>query len=206
MDVLSSATNGQWVNVLRQQGAGSSNPDHRTQDITAQSAGASNARVRFHYYNAHYEWFWQLDNVKVDYATAPSCSQIVCAAGPGVEKPVADGSFGTAMRGSRANPSGSTISLTWDVASCSSSDHHLLYGALANVASSAVSGASCDLGTTGSASWTGVPAGNLWFVVVGDNDATSEGSWGAMTSGERGGTSASALCGITTRDNSGTCP
>jgi hypothetical protein len=74
------------------------------------------------------------------------------------------------------------------------------------VASSTVGGAVCDLGATGSASWTGVPAGNLWFVVVGDNDAASEGSWGTKTGGERGGTSASGMCGMTTRDNSGTCP
>ena len=206
VDVRSSATNGAWVNVLRQQGAGSSNPDHRTLDITAESAGASNAQVRFHYFNAHYEWFWQVDNVKVDTTTAPVCSQSLCAAGPGVAKPVADGSYGTAMKGSRGDPSGSTINLTWDIATCSSTDHHVLYGALASVATATVSGASCNLGATGSASWTGVPAGNLWFVVVGDNDATSEGSWGTRTGGERGGTSASALCGMTTRDNSGTCP
>jgi len=110
------------------------------------------------------------------------------------------------MKGSRGDPSGSTINLTWDVATCTSTDHHLLYGALATVASATVGGASCDLGATGSASWTGVPAGNLWFVVVGDNDATSEGSWGTKTGGERGGASASGLCGMTTRDNSGTCP
>jgi hypothetical protein len=74
------------------------------------------------------------------------------------------------------------------------------------VASATLSGAICDLGATGSASWTGVPAGNLWFVVVGDNNQTSEASWGTSTGGERGGASASGFCGMTTRDNSGTCP
>jgi subtilisin-like proprotein convertase family protein len=206
VDVRSAATNGQWVNVLRQQGASSSNPDHRVIDITAQAAGASNVLVRFHYSNAHYEWWWQIDNVRVDITTPPTCTQSVCTAGPGVAKPVADGSYGTAMNASRDTPSGSTINLTWDVATCSSTDHHVLYGALGSVASSTVSGAFCNLGTTGSASWAGVPAGNLWFVVVGDNDAASEGSWGTKTVGERGGTSASGMCGMTTRDNSGTCP
>jgi len=33
-----------------------------------------------------------------------------------------------------------------------------------------------------------------------------EGSWGKMTSGERGGGTASGLCGVAGRDNSGTCP
>jgi hypothetical protein len=110
------------------------------------------------------------------------------------------------MTASRADASGTTINLTWDVATCSSSDHHVLYGDLANVASSTVSGSACDRGTSGSVSWTGAPAGNLWFVVVGDNNAATEGSWGTMTSGQRGGTSASGQCGMTTRDNAGTCP
>jgi hypothetical protein len=82
----------------------------------------------------------------------------------------------------------------------------VLYGVFSNLASSTPSAAVCDLGATGSASWTGVPGGNLWFVVVGDNGAASEGSWGTKTVGERGGTGASGLCGMTTRDNSGTCP
>jgi hypothetical protein len=206
VDVRSAATNGAWVNVLRQQGGSSSNPDHRVLDITAQAAGASDVLVRFRYYNAHYEWWWQLDNVKVGYQTPPVCTESVCTAGPGVAKPVADGSFGTAMTASRAAPNGSTVSLVWDVGTCVSTDHHVLYGPLSSVATSTVSGASCDLGVTGSATWSAVPPGNLWFVVVGDNNATSEGSWGTTTGGERGGASASGKCGMTARDNAGTCP
>ena len=206
VDVKSSATAGAWVNVLRQTGASSANPDHKTLNITAQAAGAADVQVRFHYYNGHYEWYWEVDNVKVTYTAPGGCNQNVCAAAPGIAKPVADGSFGAAMLGSRADVPGATINLTWDVSTCSSTDHHVLYGALASVASSTVSGASCNLGATGSATWTGVPAGDLWFVVVGDNDATTEGSWGTMTSGERGGAAASGQCGLTTRDNSGTCP
>lgn len=122
-------------------------------------------------------------------------------------RPVADGSFGTAMRGSRADASGSSIDLTWDVSTCSSPDHHLLYGDLGDVASAAVNGAVCDLGTSGSASWTGVPAGDLWFVIVGDDHATIEGSWGTVGTGaQRGGNAPSGQCGMATRDNSGTCP
>jgi hypothetical protein len=122
-------------------------------------------------------------------------------------RPVADGSFGTAMTGSRADATGSTIDVTWDVATCSSADHHILYGDLASVASTTVSGAACDLGTTGSASWSGVPAGDLWFVVVGDDNATTEGTWGTDGNGaERGGGTASGQCTVVTRDNSGVCP
>ncbi len=83
----------------------------------------------------------------------------------------------------------------------------MLYGKLADVSS--VRGCPArpaTSGTSGSGSWTGVPAGNLWFVVVGDDDASVEGSWGTMTSGERGGSAPSGQCGITTRDNSESCP
>jgi hypothetical protein len=110
------------------------------------------------------------------------------------------------MRGSRADAAGTTINLTWDVATCASSNHHVLYGDLANVASSPVGGAACNLGTSGSATWGGVPAGNLWYVVVGDDNAATEGSWGATSGGQRGGASASGLCGMSARDNTGTCP
>jgi len=129
------------------------------------------------------------------------------ACGPVGAKPVADGSFGTAMKGSSANALGTAIDLTWDVTTCSSADHHILYGDLANVASIAVTGASCDLGTLGTASWSGVPAGDLWFVVVGDDNASTEGSWGTDGNGaQRGLGTASLQCGSATRDNSGVCP
>jgi hypothetical protein len=52
-----------------------------------------------------------------------------------------------------------------------------------------------------------VPAGNVWFVIVGDDDGTTEGSWGTDGNGaQRGGVTVSGLCGMTTRDNTGTCP
>ena len=122
-------------------------------------------------------------------------------------KPVPDGSFGTAMRASRVDPSGSTIALTWDVATCTSADHHVLYGDLASVGSLTVLGAACDLGTTGSATWGSVPAGSLWFDVVGDDNATVEGSWGTDGHGvERRGATPSGQCGLVARNNSGTCP
>ncbi len=208
VDVRSSATGGSWVNVLRQQGAGSANPDHKTLDISAEAAGAPDAQVRFRDYDGSNEWYWQLDNVKIDTSAPGSCDMPVCAVSqPGNAKPVADGTFGSAMTGSRADAIGSTIDLIWDVATCASSDHHVLYGPLASVATATISGAFCDLGASGSAVWTGIPAGDLWFVVVGDDNATVEASWGKDKSGaQRGGTTASLQCGTTTRDNSGTCP
>jgi hypothetical protein len=125
----------------------------------------------------------------------------------GAVKPVPDGSFGTAMRASRVDTPGSSIALTWDVATCTSADYHVLYGGLSSVSAASVTGAFCNLGTTGSATWTGVPAANLWFVVVGDNDGTIEGSWGTDgVGGQRGGATPSGQCGLVVRNNSGTCP
>jgi subtilisin-like proprotein convertase family protein len=132
---------------------------------------------------------------------------VACSGPPGGVHPVADGSFGTAMRGARANAAGSAIVVTWDVATCASADHHILYGDLASVASMTVTGASCDLGTSGMATWTGVPVGDLWFLVVGDDDIATEGSWGTDGSGaQRGGDTASGACGFSSRENSATCP
>jgi hypothetical protein len=125
---------------------------------------------------------------------------------PGV-RPVSDGSPGSMMTASRTDGTGASINLKWDVTTCSSSDHHLVYGDLASVSSSAVSGAACNLGTSGTNIWAGVPAGNVWFVIVGDDDATTEGSWGTSSGGaQRGGVSVSGQCGMIARDNSGTCP
>jgi hypothetical protein len=122
-------------------------------------------------------------------------------------RPVPEGSPGTMMTASRTDGTGASINLKWDVTTCSSSDHHLIYGDLATVASSTPSGGACNLGTSGTNIWAGVPPGNVWFTVVGDDDATTEGSWGTVSGGaQRGGTTVSGQCGMLARDNSGTCP
>jgi hypothetical protein len=68
-----------WTNVLRMQGAsdGYPTPNTKTVDITAQAAGHSNVKIRFHYYNANFEWWWAIDNVKVTCHVPPVCN--VCA-------------------------------------------------------------------------------------------------------------------------------
>jgi subtilisin-like proprotein convertase family protein len=207
VDVRSSRTGNSWVNVLRQQGAASANPDHRTIDITGQAAGAADARVRFHYYQGSYEWYWQVDNVVVNYTLPGGCSMNVCQPADGIAKPVADGSFGTAMTCSRVDAAGTTMSVKWDVTTCSSTDHHIVYGDLATIASYSVGGGACGLGTSGSYTWSSVPGRNIWFVVVGNTGAGTEGSWGTVSGGgQRNGSTASGQCGNTLRDNSGTCP
>jgi hypothetical protein len=102
---------------------------------------------------------------------------------------------GQALGASRSTVSGSTIHLTWGTCA-SSSGYALYYGNLADVGSAALSGASCSMGTSGSADWTGVPSGDLFFLMVSQDGRGDEGSWGTTSAGaERGGTSASGLCG-----------
>ena len=207
VDVRSSRTGGSWVNVLRQQGASSANPAHETIDITSQAAGAADAQVRFRYYSGTNEWYWQVDNVKVVTTIPPGCAMNVCLASQPAPPPVPDGSFGTAMTASRGTPDGTTISVGWDVATCTAADYHLLHGPLSGLSSYALGGAACGLGTSGAATWSGVPAGDLWYVVVADDGSATEGTWGSASTGSpRGGTVASSQCGMTGRDNTGTCP
>jgi subtilisin-like proprotein convertase family protein len=123
----------------------------------------------------------------------------------GTPPPVPDGTFGAEMTASRMT--GADIHVTWDVATCTAANYHLLYGALADVSSYALSGAVCGLGPLGSYDWAGSPAGDLWYLIVADDAAAMEGTWGTDGAGaHRAGTSASGLCGFTTRSNAGTCP
>ena len=70
-----------------------------------------------------------------------------------------------------------------------------------------INGGVCAIGTVGSFTWSSVPAGDLWFLVVGDDGASTEGSWGTNGSGaQRAGSTASGVCAIVDRDNTGTCP
>ena len=61
VDVRSSATGGAWVNVVKFQDADASGAV--SVDISAQAAGQSDVQLRFHYYNAQFEWWWAVDDV-----------------------------------------------------------------------------------------------------------------------------------------------
>jgi hypothetical protein len=61
-----------WTNVWRQIGD-YRGPAHVVRDITSLAAGNANVVVRFHYYNASYEWWWQVDNVLIG---DPACNRI----------------------------------------------------------------------------------------------------------------------------------
>lgn len=61
VDVRSAATGGAWVNVENFQDSDTSGTV--TLDVSAQAAGQSDVQVRFHYYNAVFEWWWAVDDV-----------------------------------------------------------------------------------------------------------------------------------------------
>jgi hypothetical protein len=118
--------------------------------------------------------------------------------------PVPEGSLGA----TRAAVDGSTIDVAWDATSCPSADYNLLFGQLAGLPSYTLSGSRCGLGPAGTYNWTGVPSGDLFFVVVGrDPSGLYESSWGHDGAGqERHGTSSSFQCGVTQKAEFVTCP
>ena len=97
------------------------------------------------------------------------------------------------------------IDLTWD-ASCGATDYNLLFGDLQDVSSYALQGGVCSLGTAGNFSWNSLPAGNLFFLIVGTDGSGTESSWGQdRGSGERNGNVASGECGASAKDPTNLC-
>ncbi|MCP3978600.1 MAG: S8 family serine peptidase [bacterium] len=121
--------------------------------------------------------------------------------------PVPDGTTGTALAAARGDAAGSTIDLIWDVSGCAADDYEVLYGALDSVADYEVDGSDCALGTAGSHTWSAVPPGSLWFVVVGQSPGGTEGSWGFDSTGShRAAARPSGACGNFARDDNTVCP
>ena len=67
VDVRSSNTGGSWVNVFRNYGADSPNPDNQIIDITSEAAGASDVQIRFYYYGGEWDYYWIVDNILITY-------------------------------------------------------------------------------------------------------------------------------------------
>ena len=156
--------------------------------------------------------FKVVDQAGADFGTidswtlTPTFASDTCPA-PTAPPSVPDGSVGSAMTASLTSATGSAMRLDWDVGTCTATNYHILYGPMGGVSAYAIAGGVCGLGTSGSYTWSGVPSGDLWFVVVSDDGVHTEGSWGRDGSGaDLGGTTASAQCGYTARDNTATCP
>jgi hypothetical protein len=204
VDVRSSLTGGQWVNVARFTGASTANPVHEVIDISPWAGDAPDVEIRWHYYEAQAELYWYVDNAVVHFFAPELCLNEVCATASSSPPPVPDGSSGGApMLADRAVADGSEILVTWDD-QCAPTAANILYGPLDQVSTHTVSGAVC--GILNPETWVSVPAGDLWFVVVSDDGVGVESSWGLGTEGERNGLVESGMCGSTAKDINGVCP
>jgi hypothetical protein len=112
----------------------------------------------------------------------------------------------------RTSNHGRDLTVTWDANNCPSGGYHLLYGFGSGLASWNVAGAVCGIGNSGSTLWASTPdpatdpSRLLWFLLVGDDGSSLEGSWGVTSSGsERGGAESSGRCGLGLKDTSGYC-
>jgi uncharacterized repeat protein (TIGR01451 family) len=77
VDVRSSNTAGSWTNVGRWT-SDTANSQHESIDITAQAAGAGDVEIRWHYYDANFEWYWYVDNVTVSFTAPGGCDSYPC--------------------------------------------------------------------------------------------------------------------------------
>ena len=104
-DVDVSINGGEWQTVLHQEEESVPGPNHQTVDISSLAADQSDVRIRFHYYNANFDWWWQVDNVRV--------GPYNCAVEPGggLAGFVTDFDSGWAINQERVqSPNGSTLS------------------------------------------------------------------------------------------------
>jgi hypothetical protein len=197
VDVRSSLTSGNWVNVARFD-ADMTATTHEVLDLTAWAAGQADVELRFRYYNAEFEWFWYVDNVQIGFTAAGSCEMAVCRGGTGSgPAPV------PWLLADRMDAEGSQLMVSWDD-QCSPTSAKIVYGPLEAVSTMTVTDGRCAISNP--EVWDAVPEGSLWFLVVGDNGTGIESSWGESTVGERNGASASGTCGSEVKDTTTTCP
>jgi hypothetical protein len=175
------------VNVFRNELISSNNPDHRTLNITAQAAGAADVQIRFHYYDAEWEFWWEIDNVKVTYQSPSACNQTSCGslALPG-EVPT------SSLRWT------SHSSMAWSAVATASS-YNVYRGVLADMPKLLnVNVDSCLRATATDPSASGLvespPLGTIYWWLIRAANEVGEGSPGFATAGPR------------TQDNSGSCP
>jgi hypothetical protein len=71
VDVSVNGASGPWANVWRRSGVDDRGPKTYTIDLTALAAGQANVMIRFHYYNARYEWWWEIDDVQLGQCLPP---------------------------------------------------------------------------------------------------------------------------------------
>jgi len=147
--------------------------------------------------------------LRINYTPVPGCFMNACTPTVTSPKPVPDGRVsGTPMLGSKATADGANLTITYDTATCTQADHSIIYGLLTGLNPITPTGGVCSIGNASPYAWNGSPAGNIWWVIVGDG-GTTESSWGQQMAGgiysERS-VAASGQCGNTAIDVTGTCP
>jgi subtilisin-like proprotein convertase family protein len=203
LDVRSTLTGGVWVNIARWTGD-TTNPEHVAIDVTAHAAGVNDFQIRWHYYDADFEWFWYVDNIALTYPTEPGCSMPACIADPPGPPPIPDGSAGTQpLLMSRLDPEGTRLELDWDD-QCLPVGTKVIYGSLSQVSSYQISGSIC--GVSDPQVLNPAPAGNIWLLLISDDGFGVESSWGLTHGAERNGLVHSNTCGSVGKAITGTCP
>jgi len=173
--------------------------DRWTLDVSS-LAGLDDMRLRFDYQNGVPGGWYSVDNISVSAVYGSTCQTA------NAPPPAPDGSPGTTpLMATRLDAAGATIGVAWDATTCPATSYNVLYGDLAGVATHTLDGAVCDIGA-GSFEWNAVPAGNLFFLVVGFDGTSTEGSWGQATAGERNGLTPSGRCSASLKNVASTCP
>lgn len=185
VDVISSLTGNQPVNVFRYENGSSANPNHRTLEITNQAAGVSNVQIQFRYDSGAFDNWWMVDNVEVTRAFPASCAILTC---PQVAAP------------------SEVLHLTWDSrttvrwSAAAGATSYVLYRGTEPDLPKLLTGAidSCERVATASLTATGLvetPApGSLYWWLVRASNANGLGPSGSATAGPR------------VLDSSGICP
>ncbi len=76
VDVSVNGAAGPWTNVWKKTGD-YRGPRTEVVDLTALAAGQSNVMIRFHYYNANFDWWWEIDDVVVESNCSPQAGGLV---------------------------------------------------------------------------------------------------------------------------------
>jgi hypothetical protein len=76
VDVSVNGAAGPWTNVWKRTGD-YRGPRTEVVDLTALAAGRSNVMLRFHYYNANFDYWWEIDDVVVESNCSPQAGGLV---------------------------------------------------------------------------------------------------------------------------------
>jgi leucyl aminopeptidase len=172
-----------WTNVLRQRQGDDGYPTPVTKSVDITSIVAANpgdVQIRFHYHQAHFEWWWAIDNVNVE------CTRSVCTPCAGTVG--APGEPGASAPLLLRRENGDVI-LEWDPpdAGCDTADYAIYRGELSLLPGSGYShdvALSCAVGSNSFSIPEDDPrlSGADYFLVVADN-GFQEGSYGRNSQG-----------------------